>query len=389
MKIHEYQAKELLAERGVPVPRGQVLSSATEARGVARDLGGAVVVKAQVLAGGRGKAGGIKLVATPKKAAEATRSILGSRLSTYQSGGEGFEVATVLIEEQVPIARELYLAITTDRATACETIIASAHGGMDIEEIAATDPAAILRETVLPASGLWPFQIRKIAAGLKLEREPAKLLGKLLTQLIACYRELDCDLLEINPLAVTTDGRLVALDAKMNIEDNALYRQPKLREMGGGEAEDANEAEAAKIGVSYIRMDGDIGCVVNGAGLAMTTMDILHLFGGQAANFLDVGGSADADRIAGALRLILTDPEVKVIFINIFGGILRCDIFARGLLEAVKRAEAKVPLVVRLIGTNQEEGKRILDRSGLSFIVNDDLESAAAQAVAIAKGSQS
>jgi succinyl-CoA synthetase beta subunit len=386
MKIHEYQAKELLAARGVPVPKGEALTSATETRSVARKLGGAVVVKAQVLAGGRGKAGGIKLASTPKKAAEAARTMLGSRLSTYQSGGAGHTISTILLEEQVPIARELYLAITTDRATACETFIASASGGMDIEEIAATDPDAILRETVMPGAGLWPYQVRKLAAGLKLDRDSSRELAGLLSRLLTCYRELDCNLLEINPLAVTTDGRLIALDAKMNIEDNALYRLPKIREMAGDEGEDPVEAEAARIGVSYVSMDGNIGCVVNGAGLAMTTMDILHLLGGEASNFLDVGGGADAERIAGALKLILTDPSVKVIFINIFGGILRCDIFARGLLEAVKQAGAKVPLVVRLIGTNQEEGKRILNSSGLSFIVDDALESAAARAVAIAGG---
>jgi len=386
MKIHEYQAKELLAEKGVPIPRGKVLSSASEARGIARDLGGAVVVKAQVLAGGRGKAGGIKLASTPKKAAEAARSILGMKLSTYQSGGEGFEVDRILIEEQVPIARELYLAIATDRGTAAETVIASRSGGMDIEEIAAGDPSAILKETVLPAAGLWPYQVRKLAAALQLDKGAARELGGLIARLIATYRSLDADLLEINPLAVTSDGHLVALDAKINVEDNALYRQKRIAALAEEVGEDPVEAEAARIGVSYVRMDGDIGCVVNGAGLAMTTMDILHLLGGEAANFLDVGGSADAERIAGALKLILTDPAVKVIFINIFGGILRCDIFARGLLEAVKQAEARVPLVVRLIGTNQEEGKRILNGSGLSFTVDDNLESAAARAVAIAGG---
>ncbi len=383
MKIHEYQSKNLLAQRGVPVPEGRAITSATEARGVAKELG---VVKAQVLAGGRGKAGGIKLASTPKKAAEAARSILGTKLSTYQSGGEGYEVSTILIEEQVPFTRELYLAITTDRGAAAETVIASRSGGMDIEEIAATDPDAILKETVLPAAGLWPYQIRKLARGLQLEKDAARQLGGLLSRLLETYRALDANLLEINPLAVTDDGRLVALDAKINIEDNALFRQKAVAEMAEGEGEDPTEAEAERVGVSYVRMDGDIGCVVNGAGLAMTTMDILHLLGGKAANFLDVGGGADTERIAGALKLILTDPAVKVIFINIFGGILRCDIFARGLLEAVRQAEAKVPLVVRLIGTNQEEGKRILNKSGLSFTVDDDLESAAARAVAIAGG---
>jgi len=386
MKLHEYQAKELLAARGVPVPRGVTLTSTKDARGTARDLGGAVVVKAQVLAGGRGKAGGVKLAATPKKAAEAARSILGTALSTYQSGGAAHEVKTILIEEQVAIDREFYLAITTDRATAAETFIVSRHGGMDIEEIAAKDPEAILKETVLPGAGLWPFQVRKIAVTLNLDREGAKQLYGLLAKLLAAYRELDCNLLEINPLVVTKEGRLIAVDAKMGIEENALFRQKAIHAMADEEGEDPVEVEAAKIGVSYVSMDGNIGCVVNGAGLAMTTMDILHLFGGRASNFLDVGGGADVERIAGALRLILTDPAVKVIFINIFGGILRCDIFAKGLLEAVKRAEAKVPLVVRLIGTNQDEGKRILNKSGLSFIVDDNLESAASRAVGIAGG---
>lgn len=386
MKIHEYQAKELLAEQGVPVPRGRAASSPEEAAYASRDLGGPVVVKAQVLAGGRGKAGGIKMASTEEEAAEAATGILGTRLATYQSGGGGLEVSTVLIEEQIPLARELYLAITTDRGTASETVIASAEGGMDIEEIAATKPDAIVRETVLPGSGLWPYQVRKLASALRLDREPARQLGQVLSRLLAAYRQFDCNLLEINPLAVTADGRLVALDAKINVEDNALYRQKRIQELSGGDGEDPTEAEAARIGVSYVRMDGDIGCVVNGAGLAMTTMDILHLLGGKAANFLDVGGGADAARIAGALRLILTDPAVKVIFINIFGGILRCDIFARGLLDAVREAGARVPLVVRLIGTNQDEGRRILDGSGLSFHVENDLERAAARAVAVAAG---
>jgi succinyl-CoA synthetase beta subunit len=389
MKLHEYQAKAFLREGGVPLPAGRVATSPEEAGAVARELGRPVVVKAQVLAGGRGKAGGVKLVATPEAAEAAAREIMSRRLATVQSGAEGLAVAAVLVEEQVPIARELYLAILADRAAAAETVIASASGGMEIEEVAARTPEAILRQTLTPAAGVWPYQARALAAGLGLAGDTAKALHALLPQLLAAYRALDATLLEINPLIVTTDGRLVALDAKITVDDNAAYRQKKVAALTAQEAGDPLELEAARIGVSYIRMDGDIGCVVNGAGLAMTTMDILHLLGGRAANFLDVGGGADAARIAGALRLILTDAAVKTIFVNIFGGILRCDVFAEGFIAAVKESGARVPMVVRLIGTNREEGRRLLTASGLPVIVDDDLESAAARAVAIAGGNAS
>jgi succinyl-CoA synthetase beta subunit len=359
MKVQEYQAKEFLRERGISVPQGRTAASPEEAAEAARELGGGVVVKAQVLAGGRGKAGGIKMAATPEEAAAAARGILGTSLATAQSGQEGQVVSTVLVEEQVALAQELYLAVTTDRSTAAETVIASRSGGMEIEEIAMRDPEAILRQAAAPALALWPYQVRQLASGLGLDRTPTKALGPLLARMLSCYRELDCNLLEINPLAVTTDGRLVALDAKINIDDNAVFRQQGAQELAGGDVEDPLESEAARVGVSYVRMDGNIGCVVNGAGLAMTTMDLLLLLGGRAANFLDVGGGADSAKIAGALNIILTDPAVKTIFINIFGGILRCDVFARGLLEAVKQTGAEVPMVIRLVGTNREEGRKI------------------------------
>jgi succinyl-CoA synthetase beta subunit len=386
MNLQEHQAKTLLAAAGVAVPRGRVARTPDEAADAARELGGPAVVKAQVLAGARGKAGGVKRVATPEEARAAAAGMIGRHLVTIQSGPKGDPVEAVLVEEQVPIAREIFLAFTIDRARRCETVIASAAGGMEIEEIAARDPSAILRESITPAFGIWPFQARTLIAGLGLSGRAAQGFQETVRKLLALFRELDCTLLEINPLAVTTDGRVVALDAKLGLDDNADYRQRLLADTARRDITDPVEREAARIGVSYVHLDGNIGCVVNGAGLAMSTVDILSHLGGKAANFLDVGGGADSAKVASALRLILQDPAVRTIFVNIFGGILRCDVFARGFIAGVRIAGAELPMVVRLVGTNQVEGRRVLAESGLPVIVEDELETAARRAVAIAAG---
>ncbi len=386
MNLQEHQAKSLLAGAGVAVPRGRVASSPADAAAAAAELGGPVVVKAQVLAGARGKAGGVQRCAAPEEAASAAAAMIGRHLVTIQSGPKGDPVESVLVEEQVPIARELFLAFTIDRSAGCETVIASAAGGMEVEEIAARDPAAILREPITPAAGVWPFQARALTTGLGLAGRTAQRFQDTVRRLLTVFRDLDCTLLEINPVAVTEDGRIVALDAKIGLDDNAYYRQRLLADTARRDITDPVEREAARIGVSYVHLDGDIGCVVNGAGLAMSTVDILAHLGGRAANFLDVGGGADAAKVAAALRLILKDPAVKTILVNIFGGILRCDVFARGLIAGVRLAGAELPLVVRLVGTNQEEGRRILAESGLALIVEDDLEAAARRAVAVARG---
>jgi succinyl-CoA synthetase beta subunit len=386
MNLQEYQAKTLLAGAGVAVPRGRIVHSSVDADAAAREIDGPVVVKAQVLAGARGKAGGIKLATTPEEAAAAAASLLGTTLVTAQSGPKGYTIETVLVEEQVPIARELFLAFVIDRALGCETVIASAAGGMEIEDVAARDPKAVLRESITPASGIWPFQARTLTTGLGLGGRAVPAFHETLRKLLTLFRELDCSLLEINPLAVTTDGRVVALDAKIGLDDNADYRQRLLADTARHDITDPVEREALRIGVSYVHLDGNIGCVANGAGLAMSTVDILAYLGGRAANFLDVGGGADSAKIASALRMILQDPAVKTIFVNIFGGILRCDVFAQGLIAGVRLAGANLPIVVRLIGTNREEGRRALAESGLPLIVEDDLEAAARRAVAIAAG---
>ncbi len=386
MNLQEYQAKSLLAGAGVAVPRGRVANSPADAAAAAREISGPVVVKAQVLAGARGKAGGVKLASTPEEAAAAAASMIGRHLVTIQSGPKGDPVETVLVEEQVAIARELFLAFTIDRSLGCETVIASAAGGMEIEEIAARDPRAILRESITPSSGIWPFQARTLTAGLGLPGKTAHAFHETLRKLLTLFRELDCSLLEINPIAITTDERVVALDAKIGLDDHAAYRQRLLADTARRDITDPVEREAARIGVSYVHLDGTIGCVVNGAGLAMSTVDLLAHLGGRAANFLDVGGGADSAKVAAALRLILQEPAVKTIFVNIFGGILRCDVFARGFIAGVKIAGAELPMVVRLVGTNRDEGRRVLAESGLPLIVEDDLEAAARRAVAIAAG---
>ena len=386
MNLQEYQAKALLAGAGVAVPRGKIAHSPEEAEAAARELGGKVVVKAQILAGARGKAGGVKLVATPEEAAAAAAGMIGRHLVTIQSGPKGDPVETVLVEEQVAIEREVFLAFTIDRSLGCETVVSSAAGGMEIEEIAARDPRQILRISITPASGIWPFQGRSLTTGLGFTGRTANAYHDLVRKLLTLFRDLDCSLLEINPLAVTTEGKLVALDAKIGLDDSADYRQRLLADTARRDIVDPVEREAMRIGVSYVHLDGNIGCVVNGAGLAMSTVDILAHLGGKAANFLDVGGGADSQKVAAALRLILQDPAVKTIFVNIFGGILRCDVFARGFIAGVKAAGANLPMVMRLVGTNQEEGPQVLADSGLPFIIEDDLEVAASRAVAIAAG---
>ena len=386
MKIHEYQAKAILARYGVPVPRGEVAYTADETAEIARRLGGgAVVVKAQIHAGGRGKGGGVKLAKTPDEAARIARDMIGMTLVTHQTGPEGRVVSRVLIEEGLAISRELYLSILLDRGAARPIVMASAAGGMDIEEVAAKTPEQIVREHVHPGVGLAGFQGKKIAFALGLDGGQASKFGKLLGALYAAYLGTDASLLEINPLIVTASGDLLALDAKMNFDDNALYRHPDVRELRDLAEEDPLEIEASKFSLNYIRLDGSIGCMVNGAGLAMATMDIIKLAGGEPANFLDVGGGANAEQIRNAFKILMADKNVRAVLINIFGGILRCDVLAQGVIAAVQELHVAVPIVIRMEGTNVEEGKRMLAESGLNFTTADDMGDAANKVVALAR----
>jgi succinyl-CoA synthetase beta subunit len=370
MKIHEYQAKAILARYGVPVPRGEVTFTKDEARAVAERLGTpVVVVKAQIHAGGRGKAGGVKLARSPEQAAELAGQMLGMKLVTPQTGLAGRIVKRLLIEEGLDIARELYLGMVIDRASAAPVFMASAAGGMEIEEVARENPAAILRETIHPGAGLEAFQARKLAFGLGLTPD---LTGKAVPFLQALYRafsEMDASLAEINPCVVTRDARLVALDAKMTFDDNAMFRHKDVRELRDLDEEDPLEVEASKFSLNYIKLDGTVGCMVNGAGLAMATMDIIKLAGGAPANFLDVGGGASAEQVKNAFKILMSDVEVRGVFINIFGGILRCDVLATGVVAAARELKVGVPVVVRMEGTNVEEGQRILRESGLNFTI--------------------
>jgi succinyl-CoA synthetase beta subunit len=386
VKIHEYQAKAILARYGVPVPRGEVAYTADEAAEIARRLGGGtVVVKAQIHAGGRGKGGGVKLAKTPGEAARFARDMIGMTLVTHQTGPEGRAVSRVLIEEGLAISRELYLSILLDRGAARPIVMASAAGGMDIEEVAARTPEKIVREHVHPGVGLAAFQGKKIAFALGLDGGQASKFGKLLSALYAAYLGTDASLLEINPLIVTASGDLLALDAKMNFDDNALYRHPDVRELRDLAEEDPLEIEASKFSLNYIRLDGSIGCMVNGAGLAMATMDIIKLAGGEPANFLDVGGGANAEQIRNAFKILMADKNVRAVLINIFGGILRCDVLAQGVIAAVQELHVAVPIVIRMEGTNVEEGKRMLAESGLNFTTADDMGDAANKVVALAR----
>ena len=388
LKIHEYQAKSVLARFGVPVPRGEVIFNAAEAPAVAERLGGGVVVvKAQIHAGGRGKGGGVKLAKSPDDAERLARQMIGMTLVTHQTGPEGRKVGRVLVEEGVQIERELYLSLLIDRAAGQPVAIASAAGGMDIEEVAATHPEKILREHIDPATGVIPFQARKIAFAMGLEAGPAGKMVKVLDSIYRAFVETDASMIEINPLILTKSGDLIALDAKVTFDDNALYRHPDLRELRDLTEEDPLEVEASKFSLNYIRLDGNIGCMVNGAGLAMATMDIIKLAGGEPANFLDVGGGANAEQIKNAFRILMADKNVKAVFINIFGGILRCDILAAGVIAAVQELGVPVPIVIRMEGTNVEEGKRMLRESGLNFTTADSMNEGAERVVTLAGAS--
>ena len=375
----------MLARFGVPVPRGEVAFTAAEAVDAAKRLGGNIsVVKAQIHAGGRGKGGGVKIARSIDEVEQLAKQIIGMTLVTHQTGPEGRKVGRVLIEEGLDIDRELYLSILIDRASAAPVIIASAAGGMDIEEVAAKEPEKILREHVNPGTGIVPFQGRKLAFGMGLSGAAANKLVKLLDAIYKAFLETDASMIEINPLILTKGGDLLALDAKVSFDDNALYRHPDLRELRDIGEEDPLEVEASKFSLNYIRLDGNIGCMVNGAGLAMATMDIIKLAGGEPANFLDVGGGANAEQIKNAFRILMADKNVKAVLINIFGGILRCDVLAQGVIAAVTELGVPVPIVVRMEGTNVEEGKKMLRESGLSFTTADSMGEAAEKVVALA-----
>ncbi len=382
MKIHEYQAKEILAKYGVPVPRGGVASTPAEAKEIASQLGGAVVIKAQVYAGGRAKAGGIKTAQSPEEAERLASQIIGRQLVTHQTSPEGVPVEKVLVEEAVASKRELYLGIVIDSATGLSVIMASEAGGVDIEEVAAKTPEKILKAYIDPIIGFQPFSGRRLAFGMNLEPEQIRPVTQLIGDLYRAFEERDCSLAEVNPLVVATDGRLLALDAKLNLDDNALFRHRDYAELRDPGQEDELELEASKHNISYIKLDGEVGCMVNGAGLAMATMDIIKLMGAEPANFLDVGGGASEEMVTKAFIILLSDPKVKAALINIFGGILRCDIVARGVIEAAKQIEIKVPVVARMRGTNVEQGMQLLAESGLPIILAKDLKDAAEKVVA-------
>jgi succinyl-CoA synthetase beta subunit len=382
LNIHEYQAKELLSQYGVAVPMGKVASNEDEAEQIAKDLNvEKFVVKAQIHAGGRGKGGGVKVANMLEEVKRLASEILGMNLVTHQTGPEGKLVNKVLVEEASDIATELYLGMVIDRAAEKIVIMASQEGGMEIEEVAKTNPEKILKEYVDPTVGLLPYQCRKIAYFLGLKGKTVNKAVKFILGLYQVFTEKDCSLAEINPLIVTHDGDVFALDAKMNFDDNALFRHPDIEKLHDPNEEDPTELEAKKWGISYVKLDGNIGCLVNGAGLAMSTMDIIKHHGGEPANFLDVGGGASADQVLQALKMILSDPNVKAIFINIFGGIMKCDTIAEGVISAAKEVGIEVPLIVRLEGTNVELGRKLLSESGLNIITGSDMREAAAKAV--------
>jgi succinyl-CoA synthetase beta subunit len=386
MKIHEYQAKELLRQYDIPVPRGIVAYTPDEARSAFEQLGAPLaVVKAQIHAGGRGKGGGVKLVRSASEAAEATRTIQSKPLITHQTGPQGQPVRVLLVEEGSTIAKEFYLGVAVDRAAGAPVMMASSEGGMEIEEVAHKSPEKILRERVDTSLGLFQYQARRLAFGIGIPAASVPAAVRVMTALSRLFLDKDCAIAEINPLILTADGRVMALDAKMNFDSNALYRHAAVagyRDLG---EEDPREVEASKFGLSYIALDGSIGCMVNGAGLAMGTMDIVKLYGGSPANFLDVGGGATTDQVREAFRIILQDPNVKAILVNIFGGIMKCDVIAQGIIEAARTVEIGVPIVVRLEGTNVEKGRDLLEKSGLALTSAVGLEDAAKKVVAAAK----
>jgi succinyl-CoA synthetase beta subunit len=384
VKIHEYQAKAILARHGVSVPRGEVAHTPAEVAAIARRLGGVVVVKAQIHAGGRGKGGGVKLARSADAAEQIAKQMIGMRLVTHQTGPEGRVVKRILVEEGLQIARELYLGVVIDRAAERPVLMASPAGGMEIEKVAAETPQLIFKEHVNPAVGLLPFQTRRLAFALGLGGASVGKAATLMAGVYGAFLASDASLVEINPLIVTASGDLVALDAKMTFDDNALFRHPEIRELRDFDEEDPLETEASKFSLNYIRLDGAIGCMVNGAGLAMATMDIIKLAGGEPANFLDVGGGASAEQIKNAVRILTSDGHVRAVFINIFGGILRCDVLAEGLVAAVKELDVRLPIVIRMEGTNVETGKRMLRDSGLNFTTADAMDEAAAAVVRLA-----
>ena len=385
MKIHEYQAKELLSKYGVAVPRGIVARSPEEAYHAAKELGTeVVVVKAQIHAGGRGKGGGVKIAKSADEAREIASKMLGMNLVTHQTGPEGREVRTLLIEEGLPIDKEFYLSIVLDRATGRPVFMASSAGGMDIEEVAANTPELILKETIDPAIGFRPFQARKLAFGLGLPAQLVNQAAKFMQALYNANEQTDASLIEINPFLLTKDGRLFALDAKITFDDNAMFRHADFHSLRDLNEEEPLEIEASKYDLNYIKLDGNIACMVNGAGLAMATMDIIKLAGGEPANFLDVGGGASQERVEAAFRILLADPNVRAVLINIFGGIVRTDMVARGVIEAAKAIGVQVPIVVRLEGTNVEEGRRLISESGMNFTVANGMKDAAEKVVSLA-----
>jgi succinyl-CoA synthetase beta subunit len=385
MNIHEYQAKELLRRYGVPVPDGKVAFSSQEARAVAVELGGRCVVKAQIHAGGRGKAGGVKLAASPEEAESAAKQLLGKKLVTHQTGPEGREVRRLLIEQGVDIERELYLGMVLDRAQSRVAVICSSEGGVEIEEVAAKHPEKILKELVDPAIGLQAFQCRRMAYGLELAAEHVNKLVIMMQALYRAFDDCDCSIAEINPLILTKEGAVMALDAKMNFDANALYRHKDILTLRDLTEEDPREVEASRHDLSYISLNGNIACMVNGAGLAMATMDIIKQCGGEPANFLDVGGGANKEKVSHAFRILLADERVRGVLINIFGGIMRCDVLAQGVVDAARDLKMSLPLVVRMQGTNVEQGKKILTDSGLPIISAETMGEAAEKIVAAVK----
>jgi len=384
MKIHEYQAKGILGQYNVPVPRGEVAFTADEAEVAAKAIGGSVVVKAQIHAGGRGKGGGVKIAKDAVEAAAIARKMLGMKLVTHQTGPEGRIVQRLLIEETLPIERELYLGIVLDRAQGLPVFMASAAGGMEIEEVAAKTPDLILKEAFDPGIGLQPFQARKLAFGIGVPAASVNAAAAAMGALARAYVAKDCSLAEINPFILTKDGKVYALDAKINFDDSALYRHKELIDLRDLNEEDPLEVEASRFGINYIKLDGTVGCMVNGAGLAMATMDIIKYAGGSPANFLDVGGGASAEQVKNAFRILLSDPHVKAVLINIFGGILRCDTLATGVVAAARDLHIAAPIVVRMEGTNVELGRRILRESGFDFTVADGMRDAAEKVVRLA-----
>ena len=389
MKIHEYQAKALMSQFGIPVPKGRVAFTPAEARAIAEEIGGKVVVKAQVYAGGRGKAGGIKMADTPEEAEKAASQLLGTRMVTHQTGAEGVAISRVLVEEASEISRELYISVLVDSTMKLPLMMASEAGGMEIEEVAQAAPEKILKVSIDPAIGFQPFQGRKLAYGMNLTGKQVAEATRLMTNLYQLFMTKDCSLAEINPLAVAADGRLLALDAKLNFDDNALFRHKDIQELHDEEQEELLEVQARQWGINnYVKMDGNIGCMVNGAGLAMAVNDLIQYCGGSAANFLDIGTLNTTERVVNAFRMFVADPRIKAVLVNIFGGMARVDVIARGIVEAYQQTDISFPVVVRLAGTNVDEGKRILAESGINFIEARDFYDGAYKVVQSAKAAK-